>query len=102
MLFALLLYLIFSSLKNNKSRAMQWKPDGSWLITCTDNMQEKQFNASLQSGSVVTSFFSLLKFKLDNKKILNVLIFKDNVDAEKFRQLRVRLKVEGIGAVESK
>lgn len=81
---------------------MQWKPDGSWLISCAENMQAKPCAASLQSGSVVTGFFSILKFKLENKKILNVLIFKDNIDAEKFRQLRVRLKVEGISTEESK
>ncbi|VAW63094.1 hypothetical protein MNBD_GAMMA11-3018 [hydrothermal vent metagenome] len=45
-----------------------------------------------------TLFFSSIScwFKPENRKYLSVLLFKDNVDREKFRQLRVRVKVEGI------
>ena len=91
-LFFLLTLLVFLSLKNNKQRNFQWQPDGSWLIT--DNKQ--QYSANLKLGSVVTVFFASLVFTLENKKTLTVIIFKDNINAEKFRQLRVRLKVEGI------
>jgi len=91
-LFFLLTLLVFLSLKNNKQRNFQWQPDGGWLIT--DNKQ--QYSANLKLGSVVTVFFASLVFTLENKKTLTVIIFKDNINAEKFRQLRVRLKVEGI------
>ncbi|VAW69173.1 hypothetical protein MNBD_GAMMA10-3333 [hydrothermal vent metagenome] len=35
-------------------------------------------------------------FTPHNRKYLSVLLFEDNIDREPFRQLRVRLKVEGI------
>ncbi len=92
-----LLLLVSQALKNNISRCLQWQPDGSWLIT-QNSIQHK---ARLKQGSVVTVFFTTLKFKLENKKTLVVVIFNDNIDAEKFRQLRVRLKVEGIQSVQS-
>jgi len=89
--------LVLQSLKNNKQRHLQWQPDGGWLIT--DNKQQQ--SASLQQGSVVTNFFASLNFNLQNKKAITVVIFKDNINAEKFRQLRVRLKVEGIKPVQN-
>jgi len=95
-LFVLLFMLVTQSLKNNKQRHLQWRPDGSWLIT--DNKQ--QLCANLKQGSVITAFFGALNFNLQNKKTLTIVIFKDNIDAEKFRQLRVRLKVEGIKPVQ--
>ncbi len=88
----MLLFLLLDSLKNNVGRNLQWQTDGCWLIT-QDNLQQK---AKLRSGSVVTSFFAVLNFKLDNNKTTNVILFKDNIDGEKFRQLRIRIKVEGI------
>ncbi|VAW59715.1 hypothetical protein MNBD_GAMMA08-1173 [hydrothermal vent metagenome] len=48
---------------------------------------------------MVTPFFAALKFKLENKKTLNIILFSDSLDAEKFRQLRLRLKVQGIKVV---
>ena len=87
-----LVFLMVQSLKNNINRRLQWQPDGSWLIT-HNCFQQK---AKLQQGSVITAFFASLKFKLENNKKLTVIIFNDNINAEKFRQLRVRLKVEGI------
>jgi len=91
-LFFLLILFVILSLKNNKQRSLQWQPDGGWLIA--DNKQ--QYSASLKQGSVVTTFFASLVFRLENKKILTIIIFKDSINVEKFRQLRVRLKVEGI------
>jgi len=87
-----LISFVVKSLNNNKQRSLQWQPGGGWLIT--DNKQKN--TANLKQGSVVTTFFTSLVFTLDNKKTLTVIIFKDNINAEKFRQLRVRLKVEGI------
>jgi len=91
-LFLVLLILIIQALKNNRLRNLQWQPDGGWLIR-QDKIQQK---ARLKQGSVVTVFFTSLNFKLENNKNLTVVLFKDNIDPEKFRQLRVRLKVEGI------
>jgi len=86
------IFLVINSFKNNQPRELQWQPDGSWLI----GQKSQQIKAKLQAGSVVTPYFSSLNFKLENNRTLNVILFKDNVDAEKYRQLRVRMKVEGI------
>ena len=94
-LFFGLLVVCFFSLRNNKSRELQWQPDGGWIIKNGRNQQR----AILQSGSVILYFFAALNFKLENNKKINILLFSDNVDAEKFRQLRVRMKVEGISTV---
>ena len=91
-LLLILLVLVVYSVKNNTTRQLQWQDDGSWLI----RRNNQSIKAVLLSGSVVTSFFSALNFKLENNKNLNVIIFKDSIDHEKFRQLRVRMKVEGI------
>ncbi len=85
-LFAALIVFIYSALQDNVTRELQWQPHGEWLIS--------QKKAELQPGSVVTPFFASLKFKIENQKNINVIIFKDNIDAEKFRQLRVRMTVE--------
>ncbi len=92
LLLVVLMALTMQSLGNNKIRYLQWKPDGRWLI----GEGNEQVAARLLQGSVVMPFFSSLKFKLENKQSLTIIIFKDSIDKEKFRQLRVRLKVEGI------
>ena len=89
----------------------------------SDMPENEAVCAQLMQGSVVTPYFALLNFKLgtpvefnevsvmsiadvylfiagwiksENRKYLSVLLFSDNIEEEKFRQLRVRLKVEGI------
>ncbi len=90
LLFLWLAILLFFDIRNNQCRELQWQPDGGWLI---DHRL-----ANLLPGSVITYFFAALRFKLEDKSIINVIIFKDNIDMQKFRQLRVRLKVEGLNA----
>lgn len=91
-LFIALSLFVFFAIRNNCQRTLQWQPDGQWLIEWDEN----KCAATLQSGSVVTPFFAALNFKLENKSSLNIILFKDNMDKDKFRQLRVRMKVEGI------
>ena len=71
---------------------MQWQADGGWLIRLDNDV----LKAQLKAGSVVTPVFSRLKFVLDDNKNFTVILFKDSIDIEKFRQLRVRIKVEGL------
>jgi len=75
---------------------MQWQPDGGWLVV-ENNIK---FAAVLCTGTVVTPFFSVLNLKLENNSKLNVVLFNDNIDSEKYRQFRVRMKVEGIQSKE--
>ena len=90
-LLVLLAYVTVRALQNNQQRELFWKPDGSWLITHNNN----QLEVELLSGSVVTSFFAILNFKHKKTKCIHVLLFKDNIDKQMFRKLRVKVKVEG-------
>ncbi len=96
-LFSAILLVVLSvfvtdSMSNNTYRELHWRTDGSWLI-----MKNKQkFEARLLAGSVVTPYFTSLNFRLENNKKYNVILFKDSINSEKFRQLRVRMKVEGL------
>ncbi|RDH83950.1 MAG: hypothetical protein DIZ80_07390 [endosymbiont of Galathealinum brachiosum] len=92
LLFVFLMFLVVDSVKRNVMCELQWQPDGDWLI----RVNKEVAKAELQTGSVVTPVFSLLKFKLENNKKFIVILFKDSVDVEKFRQFRVRIKVEGL------
>lgn len=91
-LLVLLAILTLNSIKNNQQRELHWQSDGAWLIT----YNKKQFKAKIDKASVVTPFFTSLNLKLENNKKISVVLFRDNVDADVFRQLRVRMKVEGL------
>ena len=80
-----------NALKNNRQREFSLQVDGGWVI----KQDDQKYNAELSSGCVVTPFFTLMNFKLENSKTLNLLLFRDNIETNAFRQLRVRLKVEG-------
>lgn len=91
-MFILLIYISYKSIKINTLSELQWQKDGSWLVT-----QNNQTNkAKLKSGSVVTPYFASLNFIFENGCKKTILLFADNTDIEKFRQFRVRMKVEGI------
>ncbi|MCW8935387.1 MAG: hypothetical protein OQK98_11740 [Gammaproteobacteria bacterium] len=92
LLFILLIYISYKSFKINTASELQWQKDGSWLVT-QNNQTHK---AKLKSGSVVTACFASLNFLFENNSNKTVVLFSDNVDSEKFRQLRVRMKVEGV------
>jgi len=48
----------------------------------------------LSAGNVVTTLFVSMNFVLANGKKQSLFLFKDSLDAEQFRRLRVRLKVQ--------
>jgi len=52
--------------------------------------------AELCESSVITSFCAVLNFNIKQGKRQTILLFNDNVDAQSFRRLRVRVKVQGI------
>jgi len=89
-----LIYISYISIKINTISELQWQKDGSWLVT-QNNQTSK---AKLKSGSVVTTHFATLNFLLENNRNKTIVLFADNTDPEKFRQFRVRMKVEGIKA----
>lgn len=93
-LFVLLLLVTLKALSNNQMLNLHWQANDDWLISSGHYF----VSAKLCDSSVITSFCSILNFKLEGGCRQSVLIFKDNIDAESFRRLRVRVKVQGINS----
>lgn len=87
-----LIYVTYSALLNNQEYELNWQENNYWLIT-QNNMCE---TAELCESSVITSFCAVLNFNIKQGKRQTILLFNDNVDAQSFRRLRVRVKVQGI------
>ncbi|MCW8899458.1 MAG: hypothetical protein OQK75_03670 [Gammaproteobacteria bacterium] len=85
--------LIFKIQRVNKITRLKLSRDDKWQIE-TDNRQH--FDAELQGECIVTYFLVWLNFTTCNsfgrKKVFHVLLLPDSVDADLFRQLRVRLR----------
>ena len=92
MLFIFLILITVKALNNNQEIDLNWQQNGHWVIARDHQLMP----AKLCDSSVITSFCSILNFKFENGRRQSVLIFKDNIDAESFRRLRVRVKVQGI------
>jgi len=93
-LFVFIIYITYVALNNNRKFELHWQDNGDWMIV----QGHKLVPAKLTDSSVFTSFCSILNFKLEDGRQQTVLIFQDNIDAEMFRRLRVRVKVQGINS----
>ena len=92
--FIFLILATIKSLNNNQTLNLLWQQNDDWFISNDHHF----VSAKLCNSSVITSFFSILNFKFEDGRRQSVLIFKDNIDAESFRRLRVRVKVQGINS----
>ena len=81
--------------KHNQSRLLIWKQANDWLISASGIMQPMQ----LQASSFISLWLAILNFKSENRTGVSLILFSDAVDKQQFRQLRVRLKVEGYQSV---
>ncbi|MGH8657468.1 MAG: protein YgfX [Gammaproteobacteria bacterium] len=70
--------------------AITLKPDGTFLVRLANSDVEK---GELSPGAFVHPQLTVLVFKLSRKRRRVLLLTPDNVDAEGFRRLRVRLRV---------
>ena len=93
-LFILLIYTTLGALNNNQELDLHWQDNGDWMIA----RHHRLMPAKICDSSVFTSICSVLNFKLEDGRRQSVLIFKDNIDTESFRRLRVRVKVQGINS----
>lgn len=66
--------------------------DSSWQITVSTVSCAGQ----LKHNCVITPFFCLLHFVLQDGTMRRVLIFRDNIQADVFRRFRVWVRVNGI------
>lgn len=70
-----------------------WKVDGDWLLETTNN---ESITATLHESTYVHPWLVVLNFRQENKRgLLSFPLVRDALDAETFRDLRVRLKVAG-------
>ena len=93
-LFVFLILATIKALNSNQALNLHWQQNDDWLIS-----SGHQFvSAKLCDSSVITSFCSILNFNREDGCSQSILIFKDNIDADSFRRLRVRVKVQGINS----
>ena len=93
-LIVFLIYTARSAFTNNREYNLHWQDNGDWMFV----QQDELVPAKICDCSVITSFCSVLNFKLEDGRRQSVLIFKDNIAKESFRRLRVRIKVQGINS----
>ena len=74
---------------------MTWKDSGEWVLELED---DTHYETRLLPSSYASPWLVVLNFdraEASNKR--SVTLFRDALDQELFRQLRVRLGMEGIG-----
>jgi len=74
-------------------KTLVWKEDGEWLLETIDG---ESLPATLHESTYVHPWLVVLNFRQANKRgLLSFALAPDALDSETFRELRVRLKVEG-------
>lgn len=74
-------------------QTLVWKADGEWLLETVDG---ESLPATLHESTYVHPWLVVLNFRQANKRgLLSFALAPDALDGETFRELRVRLKVEG-------
>lgn len=74
-------------------QTLVWQADGDWLL---ETVGGEQLKASLHESTYVHPWLVVLNFRQEDKPgMLSFTLPPDSLDAEIFRELRVRLKVAG-------
>ena len=76
---------------HNRLRLLIWKQENNWELWVSGLMQRLQ----LQGSSYISPWLAILNFKSEDGARISLVVLNDAVDRHQFRQLRVRLKVEG-------
>ncbi len=76
---------------HNRLRLLIWKQENKWELWESGVMKLLQ----LQGNSFVLPWLAILNFKSEDGRRISITIYTDAVGYQQFRQLRVRLKVEG-------
>lgn len=91
-----LILLLKHAWAGNQAVELHRSAQGEWQLFS----KQQKWQAQLLAGSVVTSLFAVLQFKLEGAGHCPVVIFRDSLAHDDFRRLRVCLKVEGIQQVQ--
>lgn len=74
-------------------QSLIWQSDGEWLL---QTVAGDELPATLHPSTYVHPWLVVLNFRQEGKPgLLSVVLVPDALDAETFRELRVRLKVAG-------
>jgi len=97
----ILIILLVSLLVVMRSRGLSsvktltWKESGDWVLVLAD---DTQYETRLMPSSYVSPWLVVLNFdRVAASKRRSATLFRDALDQESFRQLRVRLGMEGTG-----
>jgi hypothetical protein len=72
---------------------LTWKEGGEWVLELSDGTQYETY---LLPSSYVSPWLVVLNFsKAENQRGRSVTLFRDALDEESFRRLRVRLRIDG-------
>lgn len=81
---------IHISFKGNRAtQRVEWMPDGKWILT--DGLKTS-FQAELLSGSYVSPWLLVLRFKVSRFRGRSIILFSDSAEKNGLRRLRVQLK----------
>jgi toxin CptA len=74
-------------------QSLTWQADGDWLL---ETVEGKQLAARLHESTYVHPWLVVLNFRQEGERgMLSFTLPPDALDAQTFRELRVRLKVAG-------
>ena len=76
----------------NKMQSLVWQENNYWLL----HYGHETLTAELMDDSFAISWLVILHFKTDTGVSCSRLVCYDSLDSSLFRQLKVRLKVEGL------
>ncbi|GMR07134.1 MAG: hypothetical protein BMS9Abin26_0136 [Gammaproteobacteria bacterium] len=91
---AVLASLYLNLLRQNRIQRILWQGDNRWQLTLTDG---RELSAEILGDSIVLPYLVILNFRLPQQPMLHrrrsKVIFPDALSEEKFRQLRVCLRL---------
>lgn len=76
----------------SKLQSIVWQEGNHWLL----NFDNQTLVAELNESSFAISWLLILNFTADNGARCSRVVCYDSLDSKIFRQLKVRLKVEGL------
>jgi len=75
---------------------LTWKEGSEWVLELNDGTQIETY---LLPSTYVSTWLVVLNFsKAENQRSRSVTLFRDSLDQESFRRLRVRLRMDGKNA----
>lgn len=75
-------------------RSAVWNPDGTWVIQLVSGVEQE---TRLVTGTFVSPSLVVLRFRAGWLRRHALPLFADALEGDQLRQLRQRLRIEGVG-----